>query len=256
MRVVCLLGGRNRRYRAIAKAMQSGIERCGDEAVITDTPEPADFAVIYGWRRRDWLFRYPHWMYADLGYWNRDAYYRVSVGGWSPHRYLRFGMGPERLKSLGVRVLPWHDGDEILVVGASEKSMAQHGYRYMEWEKRMVARLQGMGTVVYRPKPNDVNRQPISGALLDDRPVGEALAAARLVVTHHSNMAIDALVAGVPVYCETGAGAAFSLPFGSFDRLSGREAFLADVAWHQWSLNEMADGTCWSFLKEKGIVQC
>lgn len=234
--------------------MQQGISRCGDEAFISETPEPADCAVMYGWRRRHLLFQYPQWMYADLGYWNRDAYYRVSVGDWSPHRYLNFGMDSTRLKSMGVRIQPWQDGEEILVVGASEKSMAQHGFGYMEWERKAVRRLGDVGKVVYRPKPHDPNRHPIPGVGYDSRPVAEALASAKLVVTHHSNMAVDALVAGVPVYCETGVGAAFSVPFGSFERRPGREQFLYDVAWLQWTLAEMADGTCWSFLKSRGVV--
>lgn len=236
--------------------MRAGIRRCGDAAecvAITESPRH-DVGVIYGWFHREVLRAYPQFMYADLGYWRRDTHYRVAVGDWSPHRYIDQGMSSARLESFGVRVASWRSGEEILIAGASAKSAAQHGYRYMEWERRIVRQLEGR--LMYRPKPKDPNRQPIPGTMLDTRPADVALDKAGFLVTHHSNMAIDALVAGIPVHCVTGAAAAFSVPIDAVAQRSGREQFLADVAWQQWSLAEMESGDCWSYLKERGIIQC
>lgn len=111
--------------------------------------------------------------------------------------------------------------------------------------------------VVYRPKPNDKEKRPINGVGYDQRPISEALASAKAIVTHHSNVAVEALAAGVPVHCVTGAAAAFSVPLDRLgDRLDGREQFLADVSYLQWSLDEMRSGDYWSHVKERGVIRC
>ena len=72
------------------------------------------------------------------------------------------------------------------------------------------------------------------------------------LVTHHSNAAVDALAAGIPVFCEDGAASLLSMP-----RLAdienpplpeGRAQFFADLAYCQWSVPEMASGACWDYL--------
>lgn len=266
MRVACLLREHPRHYRRVAVSMAEGIRRCGDHATLcgSDVYIPgAEVAVIYGWKFSDRARRYPHFVYADLGYWNRSDYYRLSVDGWSPERYVAQGKSDERLRSFGVEVQRWNEsGDEILVVGAKEKAAKDHGLQYMQWEQALVSDclrwLPGQ-KITYRPKPNDPAKRPIPGVAYDLRTTEEALRAARLVVTHHSNMAIDALVAGVPVYCHEGAAAACSIPFQKeeFENPTRDDAkrrqFLSDAAWLQWSMDEMKAGVAWDHLKSRGL---
>lgn len=254
------------RYKIVARAMVEGIRACGDEAIavpIDAAPPGFDCAVCYGWKRRDVLKRYRQFVYADLSYWKRETHYRLSVGGWSPHRYVRAGLSADRLESFGVEVKPWQDGgDEVLIFGAQAKAMHEHGIKYLEWETDMARELLARGVkVVYRPKPTDPMRAPLQllGVGYDDGPLDDALKRARCVVTHHSNAALDALVAGVSVYCETGAAAAFSVARDEIadpPRRDGREQFLADCAWLQWSVDEMRGGSAWAHLKERGLIRC
>lgn len=256
MRVACLtLPGRHR-YMDIARAMCAGIQSCGDQAELCpadgDARPDFDCAVMYGWKRHNVLERFPNYVYADLGYWQRKTHYRLSVNGWSPHAYVHIGKTADRLNSVGVTVRPWGSGDQVLILGASRKSMEEHGFAYRTWETNMARSLRGVQNLVYRPKPTDPERRPIDGVAYCDRPIEEALRKAKVVVSHHSNACIDALVAGVPVYCETGAAAAFSVSFDEINeppRKEGREQFLADVAWLQWSLDEMRAGAAWAHLR-------
>jgi hypothetical protein len=254
------------KYKVIASAMCAGIRACGDEAEIfqIDGEQPdADVAVSYGWKRNRVLHRYPQFAYADLGYWCRATHFRLAVNGWSPDSYVLAGLSAHRLASFGVQVQPWRGGGrEVLLVGASAKSMCEHGYSYLEWETAMARALVSRGLrVAFRPKPTDLDRMPIQveGVTYDERPLLEALNAASCVVTHHSNVAIDALVHGVPAYCELGAGAAFSVQSNEISaappRLEGREQFLADVAWLQWSLDEMRSGAAWAHLRERNLIR-
>lgn len=256
--VVCLTSGENASYRLVADAMKQGIKRCGDSAVIADhkgaLPQ-ADVAVSYGFKRHATLRKFPQFVYADLGYWRRKTAYRVAANDWSAHHKMGRGMPVDRLQALGLDIKPWRqDGREIVIAGSTRKASVDHGLGYMEWETRTARLLTGCGRpVMYRPKPTDPEKRPIPGIGYDERSMKEAMVSAYAVVTHHSNVAIDALVAGVPVHCETGAAAAFSVPIEQIANaplMSGREQFLADVAWLEWTPDEMRSGACWSYLRE------
>lgn len=251
MDVVCLSGPRKHQKR-IAEAMGQGIRAAGDNLV---TGVKADACVAYGWKGRANYQRFPGYAYADLGYWNREAYYRFAVNDWSPERYVRQGLPAMRFERLGLRIKPWRTGGrEVVVAGSTAKACADHGIAYQAWERQVIAQLQDCGRpIAYRPKPNDLAAGPIAGAALDRRPVSEMLASAYAVVTHHSNTAVDALLAGIPVHCETGAAAVFSVPLDKImdaPLLEGREQFLFDVAWLQWTLEEMRTGECWKHLRQ------
>lgn len=252
MDVACLSMPSRQRSRHIAQAMAEGIRRAGDRLVpVTGV---ADACVGYGWKFVPMMKRHKAFAYADLGYWGRDSYYRFSVNGWSPERYVRQGLPRDRFDRLSLTIKPWRtDGKEIIVAGSTAKACADHGFSYQGWEAKTIARLKGCGRpVVYRPKPKDLNATSL-GVPMDRRPISEALGSAYAVVTHHSNTAVDALLAGIPVHCETGAAAAFSVPLEEIHEaplLEGREQFLWDVAWLQWTLDEMRSGEAWTHIRQ------
>lgn len=262
IKVACLVHPGRWRAKTVAHAMAQGIRACGDEAVtapIGSFVPGAKVAFAYGWRWHKKYTIYPHYIYADLGFWDRGESYRLSVDGWSPHNYVKAGLPADRLAGMGQVVMPWNEsGRDIIIAGSSRKSAVEHGFKYMEWETKAAQELQGCGyPVLYRPKPKDEEGKPIAGIGYDTRPIEDALQTARAVVTHHSNAAVSALMAGVPVHCVTGAAAAFSVPLADIakaPRLEGREQFLADVAWLQWSIDEMRSGQAWRHLKERGLV--
>jgi hypothetical protein len=250
--VTCLTSHLSR-YKKVAEAMHAGILACGDRSVIRsiyDDKLHTHVGVCYGWKHNAAIRRYPNFVYADLGYWGREQYYRFAVNGWSPQ--VRTDLSADRFNRLGLEIRPWRtEGRQIIVAGSTEKACRDHGLGYMQWETAMCHRLAGLGIpVVYRPKPNDRQARPIPGFGFDQRPIGDALQAAHLWVTHHSNSALDALVAGVPVHCETGAASQFSAPLSADPPLlEGREQFLTGVAWLQWTLDEMRSGECWAHLR-------
>lgn len=264
LKVACLTHHLSR-YKVVANAMAAGIRAFGDEAEVLQAdqgaPKGFDVGVMYGWKRREQLKRFEQFVYADLGYWCRDTHYRLTVGGWGPERYVHAGLPADRLASFGVDVKPWGAaGVDVLLIGAQDKSMQQHGFRYMEWERAMARELLKRGCrVVYRPKPTDPQRVPmhVDGVLYDDGPLHRALDGAACVVMHHSNTALDALAHGVPVYCEIGVGAAFSVALDEIKNpplRQGREQFLADAAWLQWSVAEMKSGAAWAHLRERNLI--
>lgn len=255
MDVLCLAQSGNTRSKNIARAMVDGINASGDRPEYSfQSLGKQPVVVSYGWKRNKVYRQHPSFIYADLGYWNRDEFYRFSVNGWSPEGYVRSGLSASRFEAQGLRIKPWRTkGRDVVVAGCSLKSAQEHGFPHMEWERQAIRKLKTLGlNVVWRPKPNDRYASPLEGLQPDRRPISEVLDTAHGWVTHHSNSAVDALLAGVPVYCETGAAAAFSVPLESMESPElrpGREQFLYDVAWLQWSVAEMRSGECWRHLR-------
>jgi hypothetical protein len=72
-------------------------------------------------------------------------------------------------------------------------------------------------------------------------------------VTLHSNVAVDALLAGIPVNVAEGVARDFSTPLVHIEtprRPDDREQLMADIAYCQWLPAEMASGAAWRHLLE------
>ena len=79
------------------------------------------------------------------------------------------------------------------------------------------------------------------------------------VVTHHSNAAVEAVLAGTPVFCVDGA----ALGMGESDltkierpyrpSYEKRLAFAQALSWCQWNIEEMKDGSAWQHTRQEII---
>lgn len=218
-------------------------------------PSRPDLIAGYGWKpvMRGAHQRWPEIvLHVDLGFWSRDKFMKLALGDrWSPlvdHDY-----DDSRLRMHGVKIEPNRKpGKRVLVCGMSAKAAGTWELQPEQWEQRTIKRLVVAGaTVTYRPKPTWHQARPIKGAAEFDRgtDIKQALARVDAVVSHHSNAAIDALAAGLPIYVETGI--AKSLSVATIEDAVGAEApdletrarFLRQVAFHQWTLTEIAEGT-------------
>lgn len=180
----------------------------------------------------------------DRGYWERKDSMRLSIDGLHPTKeHLDLYPGTPRRKFV-LR----EDADPngpIMLVGLGPKSNAAFGYGEMEWErgafKKILAEFPGT-RVKWRPK-----RLPITMAGTDlsfGSSIEEALKGCSLVVCRHSNVAVDACVAGVPVRCEDGA--AFALYNGNQNPTpEERLEFLHKLSWWEWSTSQLHEAWDW-----------
>ena len=208
-------------------------------------------------------------VYIDLGYWGRrklsrfDGYHKVSVNDRHPTAY--FQQRPhasDRFDRHRVAIRPWRtEGRHILVAGMSAKAATAERLLPNQWERDTIARLRRLTRrpIIYRPKPNWAEAKPIEGSTFDrDTPLEQALRDCHAVVTHHSNVAVDALLAGVPCICP--GGVASVLSGHSLDQIEsppmpdGREQWAADLAYTQWSVDEMKQGLAYRYLEDEGLI--
>jgi hypothetical protein len=196
-----------------------------------------------------------HVVALDLAYWERDHKVRLSIDAAHPQAWvMRRTLPASRFLSDRVRVADvWQPHGPVIVAGLGPKARVQYGASVIDaWERQMILDARAAGRVVFYRRKNGMGAAPPESRLALDGPIERVLSGAALVVTWHSNVAVDAIRLGIPVVCRDGAAAAI---YGSTydDRLQPvvtevRDQFLANLAWFQWSIGEAR--ACWRFLQE------
>jgi hypothetical protein len=268
------------RSKAVCTAMLEGISKAGDTPILKSalqyTRPDGRVGVFYGLAGK--LARafaeYPAAgktaVYVDMGYWGRKeggrfvGYHKLAVNGRHPTPYFQaHPHDARRIERFGLKLKPWReDGRAVVLAGMGPKGSRAEGFPPQGWERWVVPILQRATgrPILYRPKPNVEGSKPIPGTTMidKDQPLELALRDAWCLVAHHSNAAVEAIIQGVPAFVAEGV----ALPMASSDfsaierpaRPEGRERWLNDIGWTQWSVAEMASGEAWLHLKSEGLV--
>lgn len=258
-------GFSHKRGEYIARAMMEGLQRCGVECVYRTTfdgQRRGDLAVAYGWVHEPIFRAYGQYVYWDLGYWNRrpaaeprEGLHRLALHDWDTATHLERGCPGDRLDAFGPRLVePIRLANQVaLIAGMSAKAAMTHGYAGGTWEQGAASELRALN---WRP----IQRPKVAKRMTALEPIDQALMNCGLLATHHSNCAVDAVVAGVPVWAVKGVGRLVSSdgpPACSAPRvltLRERQGFLADLAYAQWTPAEMRSGEAWAYIRER--LQC
>lgn len=206
-------------------------------------------------------------IYIDQGYWGRgkNGHFKVSVNARHPTAYFqRRPHRGDRARALGITAKPWTgNGGHILVAGMSAKAAWAEKLEPVEsFERGAIDTLRKATDrpIIYRPKPSWKDAKPIEGIEYSDplQSLAEALTDCHAVVTHHSNVAVDGLVDGIPCFVWDGV----ATKMGSSDlrlidkplRPDDRDQWCADVAYTQWTMQEMRQGLVWRHFKDEGLL--
>ena len=239
-----------------------------------------DVACFYGLKdnllriHRDYTSSGRKALFVDLGFFGRkvdrslDGYYRATVNELFPCQVF-YGRSYPHDRLLRLRLptpLPMRESKKgyILLAGMSEKSAGVNGYKANEWEIAAIAALkkQTDRQIVYRPKPSYKEAIPLLGSEYAPAPIllDRVLAGAYCVVTHHSNVAIDGLMLGIPCVVDSECPAAvFTGSLGDIENLpqptvEAREAWLAALAYQQWTPHEIRSGYMHQHLVSAGLL--
>jgi len=175
--------------------------------------------------------------YHDGG--ETSPYYRVTRGS-SQHSGLGRSNG-QRFAALGIDLKPWReDGRHVLIAMQSEWWYERHGLDRSVWlaaVRHHIKHATGRPVVV-RDKPEGLDHSAA---------VTEALRDCWCVVTHSSNVAIDAIVQGVPAVV-LGRSAARPMAGRTLEAVidpptpDGRLNWAGVLADHQWTRAEIGQG--------------
>lgn len=238
-------GGGNPVVRAFANGVECRLAYAEDEP-----EELQDIPVVWGvLRQSDRILAQAkrqglYFFYIDHAYFNRGhgKTYRITRNAYEAGP-VRECSG-DRLSELDVDVRPWRKaGREIIVCPPTDYFMHAHGCP--DW---LDETLSGLRRLTDRPITVRMKPQPGEQAV----PLPEALKKAHALVTHSSNVAIEAACLGTPVFVD---GASAAAPVGLTDlsqiespAYPDRDPWLAHLAYNQFSFEEIGDGRAWTML--------
>lgn len=276
----------HKRSNTVCDAMEHGLKKHGVSAIRRWEDEfngvEGDIACFYGLEGKlSKAFKEysskAKMAYIDLGYWGRKdggrwaGHHKITINSRHPTDYFQRRVHDgKRMSSFNLKIESWRKTNtgHILLVGMGDKGARAEGYELQQWENWAVTELRKYTKrpILYRPKPSCKKSRPIPGvgyskeSLAQNREKGllTALENCYATVSHHSNVAVDGIIRGIPAFVWKGVAA----PMGCQDlsqidnpvRLEGKEQWLRDISYCQWSVKEIYDGVAWRDLREDGLV--
>ena len=190
----------------------------------------------------EWLAR--DYYYIDHGYINAghyDGYYRITLNGRQCSPNPRSNHSDDRWRKLGRPLRPWkRSGRNILVVPLTGAVAEFYRIDPVLWLETVVTEIAS-----WTARPVVVKRK-------EEGEIDEYLRDAWCVVTHSSNLATDALLAGVPVIAlGESAARTCSWHWRNIEQPEWieREWWMHEIAYNQFTLAEMRDGGAWKILQ-------
>lgn len=253
----------------LLRCLLEGAQRVGVDAQLVRQYryQPGAVLITYGMggpdrlpHAKEQLARGGRVIAFDAGYWHRklsdmQRCYRVSLDGLHPPRFIMRGKnpGPARWLESGLKITKGGDlAGPILLAGNAPKSIAIGAGGWTAAKAAQIRKHYPGVSIAYRPKPKKPPETGIDYDLISMGNTAAEVAKASLVVCRHSNIAVDACMAGVPVVCDDGAAAAIYphelARAGEQPSAETRLEFLHRLAWWQWSPAECRAGDVWPWL--------
>jgi hypothetical protein len=229
-----------------AKAFAAG---CGGPVWRDNSLRPGPVALFGSPQRWDLLQnaiqRGREWWYGDHAYFGRGRFYRITRNAYQHDG--QGDAGPDRFNAHLRLVQPWRSsGRHVLICPNSPTYFRLFGMDVHEWVKGLTETLAG---VTDRPVRIRWKGQ--------DEPIASDLQDCWAVVAFSSAAALDALIAGVPVFVTAHFAAAYRFGLPDVSLIESpvypehREPFLWNLADNQWTLDEIRQGVAWRSLQER-----
>ncbi len=248
---LCITPEREEKTTMMMRSLSRGLGNQPHQVIVGEPQDDEHPFVVWG---QEWLTSRivppavrsgrPFWV-IDNGYWQparggSRGYYRLTYRGMSP--VLLRG---DDLRLAPVPLKPWRrDGKHILLAMPGVHFGLATGIDVKGWCDQIV------GDVF--AKAQKLGRELRVRMRNETRPLANDLRDCWALVTHSSNVAVDAAIAGIPVFVAPTSPAA---PIGRTDLelgepiMPGRKKWLRSLASQQFTLAEMASGEAWRWMQ-------
>ena len=193
---------------------------------------------------------------VERGYFNdRMTYYSLGIGGLNGHAdFNNKNSHADRWLKNGPDIKQWKSGgDYYLVMGQVDGDQSIKGVNMNNWYRKIADELMEKTDkpVYYRAHP--LSRKYIDCLQTMDGDLDTALINACGVITYNSNSGVDAILAGVPTMTQDRGAMAYSIAAHNVNQLidfdyPDRDQWLYNLAYTQWTLKELENGTAWNHL--------
>ena len=153
---------------------------------------------------------------------------------------------------------PWkRDGDYALLIGQVPGDASLGGADLTDWYAETAEQIKAAIElpVMFRAHPVALERgqaRDVPGTITLGGSLATAFDGAAAVATFNSNTAVDAVLAGVPTWTADDGSMARAVTGHDFSEMPpapDRDAWAHSLAWCQWDIDELADGTAWECVK-------
>ncbi len=244
---LCVTPERPDKSGRIMRALQQGWD---SPAQVVDGDPPDDGQPFMVWGQTFLAAEIiPQALRSGRPFWQIDnGFFRSAHGGVAGYyRFSYRGLSPVLLhgaqKRIHIEMAPWREQGRHIVLGVPGEGFGRAiGLDMPAWTRRARLELQR------------VTRRPIMVRhKAETRPLSADLRHAWALVTHSSNVAVDAVRAGVPVFVAATSPAApvGVVGLGPIERpvMPDRTAWWDSLMCQQFTLDEMADGTAARHLR-------
>lgn len=283
---ILLPSDKNPEHSYVLCSFAQGIQEHGDQFKISADPNKlldCDVAVIFGMYKklvplsiaRGWLFEKfrssgKNVVVIDSGYIQRHKYYMVGLNGLNGRaEFPRATSGIRAVQNGSYDLLrPWRkNGDHVLLIGQVPWDASVEGTNHIQWIEDTINCFRKIGNqreLRFRPHPKVgleayVRYLPMQGIvnISTSSSLEDDLKNCWAVITFNSNVGVDAVLAGIPVFtADPGSMVrdvsnrtfpmniepAHSCPTGP--KIFERDKWLKWISYAQWTTEEMRSGEC------------
>jgi len=230
----------------------------------TEHYKPCDLAVVWGLRNKEinkgQLEHSADYLVMERGYFNdRKKYTGLGFNGLNGRaEFLAENMPPDRWEKHGVEIKPWRmKGDYILLMGQVSGDQSLYGKDPRHWYEKTMNEIKAITDipVYYRPHPLSRKYDGIlqcDGCMTDT--LADAFSKAIVVITYNSNSGVDAILNGIPVIAMDQGSMAWDMARHEITNefsIPDRKQWLYDLAYKEWTINEIEPGEAWDHLKQR-----
>lgn len=248
-------------------ALAAGLERQGLRTYAQGTHQGihTKHVACWGWRIGQQLHKAGHdVLVMERGYLgDREAWTSLvwnglnNNGQWPkvPNDHTRLLKNHPHLQIYPNRIKD--EGHYGLIIGQVPGDMSLRGMSLQPWYEAKARELAAVGLkAVFRPHPKTMVKEPLDESLfwVISRPnqlLHVALENTETVVTFNSTTAVESILRGVNTVVEDSTSVAWGMGSPSISKrmsIGGRLQWLSELAWKQWSIEELKSGSVWDVI--------
>jgi len=263
----------NALHAQVLNAFGAGIETSTGCRVAAGTVEEciaADIAVVFGVGKKAVPASFDRGKILDtrtalglntivleMGYIQRDKYW---AAGWNDLNgradFLNDNMSSDRWKLLNEPLVAYNSGKHLLVCGQVPWDASVQHTDHIQWLSDTVYKLRKVSDrkIIVRPHPLADKATPsFVGSTRSTESLDVDVSNAYAVITFSSNIGVDAILAGKAVFCDDVGSMVYGIANRTLHNInapkySSRDQWSNNIAYTQWTLEEMSKGLPWKHL--------
>ncbi len=278
MKIIVFVPSTNQMHITALNSFYNGLMASGEKDIMLAPIETyktgcCDVAVIFGIGKKDVPISYPrkHVMQGqrasggvtvvvERGYIKRDRYYAVGLNGLNGRaNFNNLFVPSDRFQNLDVEMKEWRDkGDHIIVAGQVPSDASVQNVDIINWCVTVINILKEITDreIIFRPHPlAPMNKFfSILGAKTSIRRLEDDFENSHAVVCYNSNIGVDAVLNGVPVFAFDIGSMVWDIANKSLADIENpvmyeRDEWANRIAYAQWNLDEISNGLAWLHIK-------